>query len=208
VSGTDVGNREAVRRFTVFDAMVLIAATAVGLAVARPLAGDYVRIQRLNWAASNAGTAGTAGPSDDLGGAAIVAMCLALSWTLALLPLRLRRPRPDRAGLFRQPGFAAGVSVLLASAILSLYFVATVLRQLSFGHHFRDLDLYAMVYWPTCGMIYEDGLMFGPSVCAAWLILAGSGGWRSEPSWIDRAGRALGGFWVLSTIGLRLLWFL
>jgi hypothetical protein len=33
-------------------------------------------------------------------------------------------------------------------------------------------------------------------VATAWLMLALSGRWRSEPSWIDRLGRIIGVFWV------------
>jgi hypothetical protein len=36
-------------------------------------------------------------------------------WTLALIPIRLRRPRPTRRGLVRQPGFVASVAVSIAT---------------------------------------------------------------------------------------------
>jgi hypothetical protein len=37
----------------------------------------------------------------------------------------------------------------------------------------------------------------GPAVLAAWAALRLGGRWRSEPNWIDRAGRILGAFWVV-----------
>jgi hypothetical protein len=37
----------------------------------------------------------------------------------------------------------------------------------------------------------------GPAVITAWVALYASGRWRSEPHWIDRAGRVLGAYWVV-----------
>jgi hypothetical protein len=34
------------------------------------------------------------------------------------------------------------------------------------------------------------------AVAAAWLLLAASGRWRSEPGWLDGLGRVLGTFWI------------
>ena len=34
------------------------------------------------------------------------------------------------------------------------------------------------------------------AVAVAWLTLALSGRWRPRPDWLDRAGRALGIFWL------------
>jgi hypothetical protein len=47
------------------------------------------------------------------------------------------------------------------------------------------------------------------AVVVAWVILLLSGRWRSEPSWIDRLGRALGVFWIVWAVleGVRPAWF-
>jgi hypothetical protein len=37
-----------------------------------------------------------------------------------------------------------------------------------------------------------DGLIF-----SAWFVLAVSGRWRPEPSWIDRSGRVLAVAWIV-----------
>ena len=39
----------------------------------------------------------------------------------------------------------------------------------------------------------------GCAVLVAWTIQAIGGRWRPEPSWIDRAGRLLGAFWIMTT---------
>lgn len=44
---------------------------------------------------------------------------------------------------------------------------------------------------------------FSYSVAATWGVVALAGRWRSEPTWLDRAGRVLGGYWVVAT----LFWF-
>ena len=38
----------------------------------------------------------------------------------------------------------------------------------------------------------------GLAVVLVWITLWLSGGWRSEPSWIDRSGRFLGLFWIVA----------
>jgi hypothetical protein len=39
--------------------------------------------------------------------------------------------------------------------------------------------------------------MPGLAVTVAWSMLALSGRWQSEPTWLDRAGRTLGLAWVV-----------
>lgn len=39
--------------------------------------------------------------------------------------------------------------------------------------------------------------LVGSWIISAWLILAVSGGWRPEKSWIDRLGRAIGIGWII-----------
>jgi hypothetical protein len=43
-------------------------------------------------------------------------------------------------------------------------------------------------------VIYGDRVGF--AVAGAWLALQLCGQWRSEPTWIDRLGRATGWFWL------------
>ena len=180
------------RRFTVTDAMVLIAATALGLASARALS-------RL--ALSTFGPDGAW--ADPINLAYSVAFCLSQSWTFALLLLRLRRPRPGRRDLFRQPGFAACAAVTL-TAILH------VMRVLTDGAY-RVFNQDPMTFLNYLAISVEDtliynldevGLDFAPAVMSVWLVQALGGVWESEPSWIDRCGRILGLFWVVSGAGL------
>jgi hypothetical protein len=42
--------------------------------------------------------------------------------------------------------------------------------------------------------------MMGITVSAVWIVLWLIGAWRPEPSWIDRAGRVVGIYWVANSL--------
>jgi hypothetical protein len=44
--------------------------------------------------------------------------------------------------------------------------------------------------------ILDTMATIGVSIAASWFLLLITGRWRSERSWIDRAGRALGWYWI------------
>jgi len=77
------------RPFTILDAMILIAASAVGLALARAIIHDAPRL----W------------PSPTWVVQPVTYFLL--TWTTAFIPLRLRSPRPPLGRLMLQPGMAA-----------------------------------------------------------------------------------------------------
>ncbi|MCA1686771.1 MAG: hypothetical protein LC745_12540 [Planctomycetia bacterium] len=185
------------QRFTVTDGMVLIAATALGLAAVRELS-------RL--ALSTFGTDAFCSDLVDLSYS--VAFCLSLAWTFALLLLRLRRPRPGRRDLFRQPGFAACVAVTLTATL-------HVMRTLTDAAYsvvkdsmmFRNF-LSVSVASKCIDNLDEVGLVFAPVVLSVWTIQGLAGVWEPEASWIDRGGRILGLFWVASVAGLAPIYWL
>ena len=105
-----------------------------------------------------------------------------LSWTLAWLILRHRRPRPPRRRLGRQPGMAACLASTVAmAAALSWAITVDLLR----GH-----EIFCWSF-PLEASFYN-----GHAVLATWVVLAYGGLLRREPGWIDSTGMALGGFWV------------
>src|SRR5262249_5207283 len=94
------------RRFRLADALILVGATAVGLAVSRLLAPDLTLRQFSEYVTK---------PPD--GGWSLTSVCQLtaelsaiavipglVGWTLACLLLRLLRPRPPWRRLSRQPG--------------------------------------------------------------------------------------------------------
>jgi hypothetical protein len=97
----------------------------------------------------------------------------------ALLLMRLRRPRPSRRQVFRQPGTAACVAVTFSGSLSVLVnTVGIISASIRMGNPFTHC---------------LTGLnRLGGPVLLVWLMLALAGFWRPAPDWIDRSGRALG----------------
>lgn len=165
------------RRFSIFDAMILVAATAVGLTLSRwveagrvartpfPLGRffDWIVLER--WAS------------------------LAFAWSLGLFLIALRPPRPRIARLARRPGFlASAVTVGTASAGFLLATAEVAIR--------RDPPGMSHHYAPG----YYLGSAIAPvpyGIGGAWLALGLGRRWAPRRSWDDRVGRLLGGFWLV-----------
>jgi hypothetical protein len=187
---------EPSRKFTLFDGMVFVAATAVAFASypRSPLEYFPAFLEQIREAWSR---------NPSLHGSLfsflvtleyifwLPQMVLAF-WTLALVGLRLLPPRPRLRRLARQPGTIASCvasSVLLIVEIsLALILLAT-LRTNSPQQH---IWFYVMSGDGFRVMTAKVGF----AVAAAWLTLALSGRWRAEPDWVDRMGRFMGAFWI------------
>jgi hypothetical protein len=176
------------RKFTLFDAMFLIAATAFALVPIRFL---QLHLPVINYWS----------PAVFLRlGMMIDAMLCPVALTLApvLCALRLQRPRPGLGPVFRQPGMAAATCTL----VNELFFVTISMISLIIHHFAGNLPnqhlfyRFNFVYWvwifPMC--------ITGITVSAVWVVLWMSGAWRGEQSWIDRAGRILGIYWVANSL--------
>jgi hypothetical protein len=185
--GTYLPSSRTDRRFSISDAMLLIAASAVSFVIVRAFVIGSL--------------------SREPGWSHYLAMVLGglISWTPATLFLRLRRPRPTLRRLARQPGFAAslaGTSIIaiggLAIAILAL--VRVVHRGAIAG---IVLPIGARVPIPTpdprwwLGVVLHFGALVGPAIIGAWLLLAISGRRRPAKGWIDPLGRILGILWIV-----------
>jgi hypothetical protein len=119
---------------------------------------------------------------------------------LALLFMALRPPRLHVRRLSRQPGLVACAAAAAAMAPGAAIAIAiTLFRHVPRWSPGND-------FWPLAEA------RITPAVIAAWILLAATGRWRAEPTFIDRAGRALGAYWialglvrlVLSAFGLWL----
>ena len=160
------------RKFTRRDAMVLIAATAFGLL---PAGWDIERL---------------------------VSRMSQVSWG-RLHEESYREFLLHETTLVRQI-----ISQLAGVAVFFLMFYTVVLfamRLLPPRPPFRDLARQPGVW--ACGTAtlalvlvvwvpYFKPVTIPVAVCVAWLVLAASGSWRSESSWLDKAGRILGFCWL------------
>jgi hypothetical protein len=109
--------------------------------------------------------------------------CLLSSLVPCLLITRLRQPRPPLKLVIRQPGFAVcAVLILGALAIVDLHYL--------FGIDLR----------PTVVVLASWTIML-------WIVAA-LPPWRSEPSWIDRAGRAAGVGWIIASFLVSVMYWL
>jgi hypothetical protein len=178
---TDSSSSAAVRGLTVRDAMILVAAAAVG-------ALGY----RVNYAVMTERGFHLGDPEFDVQKWAILTAPGLAALTAGLITARLLPPRPTRCELFRQPGFAAGCVALV---VVAGRFVEYVLidRLIEFDDWFLAME------W--------IGATEQVAVCIAitWPALALAGCLKAERGWIDRALRALAMVWVLAGIAARLV---
>ncbi len=205
------------RRFLLSDAVVLVAATAAGLAAVRPYYAGLV---------DYAGPPYSIMPSTCLlewcmtgWVCLLVAAPMAIFWTLAILGLRLRRPRERWRRLLRQPGLVACLAPLFVVLARLPGYATMRLRIVLLNTNINIRSPFFVigerwserVPWSTDPVVFgfDQALntlaMIGVAVAASWLLLAASGRWRAEPSWIDRAGRALGVYWI-ATLPLTGWW--
>jgi hypothetical protein len=178
------------RPFTLLDAMVLIAAMAIALLPFRFFLSVFEGLSA---------TLSVAHRIVEVVFVTDALICpLALSLSLALWVLRLRQPRPGLPRVFRQPGMAASTAILV---YLSLFMTATLISLFLnyfasgiFGSHMFLTFNYLIFI-----LIMPMSLM-GVSVSAVWIVLWLIGAWGPEPSWIDRAGRVVGIYWVVNSL--------
>jgi hypothetical protein len=168
------------RPLTLLDLMILLAAGAPGMVMLRP---GFPTISSLfGWQSWLDVTLPGTGWMTHWNGGAGLTMDLMIDCTNAVLPflvigttvilgLRWVGPRPAWRTLVQQPGVAACAA-------------ATV-------------GLFAML-WLWSYRFRLAVLLPGTLVGIVWLGLAASRCWKSEPSWIDRAGRALGIAWLVT----------
>jgi hypothetical protein len=161
------------RPFTLIDAMILVAATAVGFGILRDWAAPAIWYP---WPRLRSIVDFTH----------VVLGMMNLYWTIAVVGIRLRRPRPSLRRLGRQPGFVAGVAVLLMTLIYNLLRLYMILgpRRVLWER------LYAFV------LNLSSVQSIAPAVAVAWMVLAVSGRWRPDSGWIDRLGRCVGFLWL------------
>ncbi len=181
---------DARRRFTLFDAMALVAAIAAGLALAR----EWVRTTTMMGI--------LASPEEGLlSDLAPLTRQVVLGWpvvtmaTLALVALRLRRPRPPRRRLFAPPGVVACVVVVCVVGLDLAHYVLIEIEdyfQYPQPQHvagrWREMEMRAFQTVASTSV--------GFAVAASWLAMALARRWRPERSWIDRAGIVVGWLWI------------
>ena len=182
------------RRFTIAEGLTLVAATALGLAPLRPTLALY----RSGWL--------TASPWV-IGNYVVLYASLvtptAAAWSIALAASSRRRPRADGQRLGSRPGAAAALAGCLG-AVAAALIVGGRGATGNLNLVLADPRLLGYAALAVACIFFTPVIGFG--VICAWATLAAVGRWRPEPSAIDRLGRALGVYWIVS--GLVVGWIL
>jgi hypothetical protein len=169
--------------------MVLVAAAALSLVLIRDYLADAHIARNLPAAIPNDWSIAALWRRGTVYSGMLSPLAVALS--LALFILRLRKPRPGLRRLLRQPGMVASSATVIATGLFvmkvlfSEYYLARTGTVMS-----RPLHWLWMMRLPWNGEV----------VAVAWILLWLGGSWHSEPTWIDRAGRVLGVYWVASGV--------
>ncbi|HWE35702.1 MAG TPA: hypothetical protein VG406_03955 [Isosphaeraceae bacterium] len=163
----------ASRPIYVSDLMVLVAATAAGLAAGKV----YLwHLARLGW-----------NPQTEARFAGLGLVPFVGCWSLALVALRFRSPRPRLRDALRHPGTLA---VVVACATVALR-LAVLLAASRIAAGWRGL---ASPWWVAS--LRELAALGGLAVLTSWFVLAVAGRRRRARDWIDRLGLAAGLGWV------------
>ena len=161
---------------TLVDAMILVAATGVGLAFIRAWSPvfytfPYTPIPPPTWIEWS---------SFVVPAWAFYLMPLPAAWSLATVAIRSLHPRPPLRLAMIQAGSAAMISASLAIALGLLYLLT-------------DSRLRSWHLGPFEYATYSAGVAVG----AVWVVLASGGIWKAERTWVDRLGRVLGVYWLM-----------
>jgi hypothetical protein len=167
----------AARRFTILDAMILVAATALGFWLARSKilhdAAVSPRTGRYPWQTWSAAS-----------------FLVIEGVTLGVVAIRLLPPRPPLRRLARQPGFLAVFTVAMNLAAGTAVVARDWLNVPNSGPGLLEwLGMY--LHFPG---VY---LSVAFAVTLAWAIGGLQGLRWTRPDWIERAGRWLGIAWLI-----------
>jgi hypothetical protein len=166
---SDPGSR---RGFSLADAMILIAATA--------LAFGWLRMPENRPSFYDDGRI-----IENLRPFTMVGAAFAATWGLGVIAIRLRPPRPGGRKWKLRPGFVACLAATLGG-LVKLATHSTWRASLNFR--------FTTWFVPTIlGQLIEPAAM---AVAGAWLVLWLAGIWRREKTWIDNLGIAVGASWI------------
>lgn len=171
--------RRAGRRLSVLDAMVLVAATAAGLALDRTFWFDThfwsgARPTRLRMVT---------------GAGIILSVPIAAKWGAAVIGLQLRRPRYRLQRLLWPTGTAAIYAATLGLALGAVLGICAMR-----GGSINPMSMMIMTYGLP--------MMAGSVVTAVWTLSMITGKYPAAVDWRDDLGRHLGLYWVVCVVAV------
>lgn len=211
---------EPIRSFHIADGVALVAAAALAVALLK------------NWTEPNWCQTPwfVSSPAPSAAKSAIYKLSKAISYTLpfaitltpTLLLVRIRRPRPRLGRIAFQRGAVACAAATIAMTVrmceIGLGYALDKMVSPSF---FAPLPSPPFMRWPPglkrLGLVESIHqvvlecfpFMIAPSigiaVMVAWTLLSWGGLARTERSWLDRAGRFMGYYWIAFSLSITLL---
>ena len=168
-------SRHSGRRFSLLDAMVLIAATAAGLALDRVVWSDAPVWNVAAWKDCR----------DLAANGVVLSVPVAAMWTIATLALHLCPPRDRVRLLLRRLGMSACCAATCGLVL---------------GGGLAICAMWRGTATFSSNLVLGFGLpmMAGSAVTAVWTLSLLAGGYRAASDWIDRLGRLIGLYWVMS----------
>jgi hypothetical protein len=207
--------RNRPRRFTLGDGLLVVASLAGGLALVRQWANPH-------WCAEPPFF--SAPTNESLARRVHYALAVGVSWSIpfaiaitpAILAARFRSPRPPLERIAQQPGSVACAAVLVGMLLRptqeALFYALDYLThsnspiplpsppfvrliapsRYSLGEifHYLTLEMFPVFTAPAVAT----------ALLTSWLVLLGIGRFRPARDWIDRAGRALGVYWMILAV--------
>lgn len=178
------------RRFTIVDAMILVAFTAVALLPVR-LLGSFAG---WDWLPAMIRSLPGASPRELAGLLLFIGLLstyLAAPLSLAALVLRWIPPRPARSDVLRQPGI---LGLGIALALLLIVTPPALLSMWALDELGGVFDLDYLLIW----FVPIEAKFVGVIVLAVRLTLRASIGPMPAPAdWVDRFARVLSWYWIV-----------
>jgi hypothetical protein len=126
----------------------------------------------------------------------ILFSALIVAWSAALFVLRLKRPRPNCSRIYRQPGAAACLAIVVATFYFVTQYGVLVCFYHAGGYAWNHAAM--LIGWENIMAALAGWVDI--SVPVVWLVLWLGGICRPEPTWIDRTGRTIGVYCTVSSI--------
>jgi hypothetical protein len=189
------------RRFLLVDALILTAATAVGIVGTRHVWNrwGYAWFWNLQDGWSPVAT------FQRLPTLLALLVPMLAAWTLAILVARMIPPRPPLRRIALQPGATAcGVAALVAAVETIGRAASLAYFEHSKGYLGATWNAFGFAAWFHTAVLLSILDTVGFGTVSTWVVLVLSRRLSPERSWIDRVGRVLGAFWVVAAL---LLWF-
>jgi hypothetical protein len=182
------------RRMTLLDATLLVGSAAVGLGLYEMAHRTFFKgwIWLTDQGVPDVRTWSSMEAIVTLSDITVFVIPVVASWTVLLLLLRMRAPRPSWRRIWRQPGMAACLAVVLGWCWTML----VLMLAMNVNRIARSSKTITADAWLQKYLSDEVFMYVGLAVAAVWVMQYLSGRWRKPVDWIDCYGRIVGACWI------------